>query len=122
MTHIVLMEAMTVTLTLDRDTVEAGRKAGATAVVHNLGGLNATSVTATLQGASALRMYPGPTRSPPSITPNASWTARWDVCSTEPGNYLLLVSASGSYPQATFTTESTTVLLTITPGKARGCP
>ena len=121
-TGTVLMEAMTLTLSLDRDSVEAGKKAAATAVVRNLGSQKLTSVTATLQGASVVRMYPSPTRSTPSIKPYGSWTTRWDVCSMVPGNYVLLVSASGSYPEASFTTESTAALLTIRPGKAKGCP
>jgi hypothetical protein len=113
----VLVNPLTVSLTLSSSSASVGSPISATATARNAGTASLTNVAVVLNGDVHLAVAGGTTRTIPTIPGNASAQVSWSVCALAPGGYVVLAnSMAGS-----FHADSTAQVLKVSAGTGR-CP
>jgi hypothetical protein len=113
----VLVNPVTVSLTLSSASTFVGGSVTATATVVNSGGAPVTDVAVVLAADANLAVSGGDTRPIGTIPGNASAQASWPLCALAPGGYVVLARVTAGPYRA----DSVAQLLNVTAGSGQ-CP
>jgi hypothetical protein len=113
----VLVNPLTVSLTLSSPSTVVGSSVSATARVVNGGGASVANVSVVLAADVQLAVAGGDTRTIATVPGNGSSQVSWSLCALAPGGYVVVARATaGSYRA-----DGAAQVLTVSPGSGQ-CP
>jgi uncharacterized protein (DUF58 family) len=109
---------LVVSLSVSPTTSPVGKPVRADVRVTNIGAVRVSNVLVEVRAATdGLRIKSGTPQTLSKLKPGETGSIGYTVCGQKPGNYIVLARAT----LAGKSVESAARLLTITPGKERGC-
>lgn len=115
---------LTLRLFLGPDSIDVGEEAGALVVLQNHGAEAISAVSVTLRAQPAGVATSGSwTRTFSTVGPGQERAAAWGLCGLQPGNYVLMATATATLSSgAQIASESNAQLLEVRSGKSKRCP
>ena len=113
----VLVNPLSVSLTVPAGPVKPGKEFVVKATVSNAASAELSNVQATLLRDPAIVLYDPATQVLGKLGPRRSAKFTWAACSATPGNYVVMARATAGV----FTAESQGALVAVAPGRSPQC-